>query len=248
MARTSWSRVTALIGPAGSGKSELAIALATDAVVARKGGTPHVALVDLDVLKPYFRAREAAQILRAAGVELLAPEGVLAVADLPIIPPTVRGAISRADMRVVIDVGGDPVGARALGSLADVMTAAPHDLLLIISRHRPFAGSFDEIMATAAGLAGASGLKITGVVANTHMMEATTVEDVRWGLDLSRQVATALAVELRLVMIPEGLAEAEELPLDLPPIVIVKRRMTPVFMGGVVLKSSPRGMRQVPGS
>ena len=231
------ARVTAIIGPYGSGKTELAISLALE-TKARSGeiGISKIALADLDVLKPYFRSREAADVLAAAGVELIAPKGALANTDLPILPAELRGSIGRSDARIIMDVGGDPVGARALGSLSDVVGAAGYDLLLVINRNRPFAESFENVMALAEQIMGACQLEITGVVSNTHLMEETTIEDVRGGLDLSRQVATALGVDVRLVMVPEGLSRIAASLVEVPPVVTVRRHMKPEFMGGVVLK------------
>jgi hypothetical protein len=232
-------RVTALIGPYGSGKTELAITLALDAAARkRKTGISEIALVDLDVLKPYFRSREAGAILAAAGVRLIAPLGALAEADLPIVPAEARGMLSRTDVRTILDVGGDPVGARALGSLSDVVGAAEYDLLLVINRNRPFADSRDSVVSVAREIVAACKLQVTGIVSNTHMVEETTVDDVRWGLDLSRQVAAALKVDVRLVMVPEGLEGIEAVACELPPVVTVRRHMRPVFQGGVVLNTA----------
>lgn len=233
-------RVTALIGPYGSGKSELAIGLATQAARALTGHPEwtRVALADLDVLKPYFRSREAGQRLRESDVDLIAPAGALALADLPIIPAEVRGALARSDRMVLLDVGGDPVGARALGSLSDLMRAADHDLLLVLNRNRPFMETLAGVIAQARQISTAAQLPITGVVSNTHFLEETTLEDVFGGLDLARQVAAALGVEVRLLGVPEHLAgELGEQP-HLPPRMVIRRLMKPEFLGGVVLAPS----------
>ena len=226
-------RVTAIIGPFGSGKSELAIELALRAVSRYPG---QVALADLDVLKPYFRSREAEALLAEAGVELIAPTGGLANTDLPIVPATLRGRLGRDDVHVIMDVGGDPVGARALGSLSDVVAATDYDLLFVVNRNRPFADSLDKLVAMAHEIMGACQLEITGVVSNTHLMEETSLEDILGGLELSRQVATALQVEVRYLMVPELTQGLAAKPVDLPSLVTVRRRMRPAFMGGVVLK------------
>ena len=231
-------RVTALAGPFGSGKTELAIGLATLAArQAREesrwtGGT---VLGDLDVIKPYFRSREARESLGQAGVRLIAPSAALASADLPIVVPELRGFVARADTQVILDVGGDSVGARALGSLSDVAREADCDLLLVLNRYRPFMGSLEEVLAQARGIAAAARLDITGVVSNTNLVEETTRQDIEWGLELARAVALALGAPLRLLALPEHLASAFEALPDLPPAVVVRRRMLPVFLGGVVL-------------
>ena len=229
-------RVTALIGPYGSGKTELAIAMAIHAMQAATSGGPfqHVALADLDVLKPYFRSREAGDRLTPMGIRLLAPEGALANSDLPILTPEIRGSLQRADMQLVLDVGGDPVGARALGSLSDVVAASEYDLLLVLNRYRPFMDSVDSVVAQARNIAAASLLTITGLVSNTHILDDTTAQDVEWGLDLAREVSSALSVPIRLLAVPRALAPQFDKP-GLPPVVGIARHILPSFLGGVVL-------------
>ena len=105
-------RVTLLVGHFGSGKTEIALNSAMDLA---SRGTP-VTMADLDVVKPYFRTRSARALLHEAGIELLAPEGDNIHADLPIIVPQIRSHLRQSSRRLIIDVGGDDVGARVLGS------------------------------------------------------------------------------------------------------------------------------------
>src|SRR5690349_3516102 len=101
-------RVTALVGPYGSGKTELAIGLSLFAAqrVAQgmAGGLKRAALGDLDVLKPYFRSREVSDSIKTSGVHLLAPAGALSGSDLPIITPELRGSVLREDTQLILDV------------------------------------------------------------------------------------------------------------------------------------------------
>ena len=231
-------RVTALVGPFGAGKSELAIGLAQWAArqAVPAGAAPRrVALADLDVIKPYFRSREVVTSLRAQGIGLIAPAGALAQADLPILTPELRGTVSRGDTQLILDVGGDPVGARALGSISDVVGATDYDLLLVLNRNRPFMDRLDSVIAHVRGIAEAAHLSFTGVIANTHMMDETTLEDIEGGLVLARAVAAALAVPVRLLGVPQALAGALAGRTDLPPIVAIRRHMLPEFLGGLVL-------------
>lgn len=228
--RFARSRVTALVGPYGSGKTELALALAAMAV---QQGSSNVLLADLDVIKPYFRSREAGQRAARIGVRLVAPEGALASADMPIVPHEVRSLIGRHDADVILDVGGDPVGARVLGSLSDVLTASGCDLLLVINRYRPFMDTTERALGLARFIAEAARLPLTGVVANTHLMDETTAEDIRWGLEIAREVCQGLGLPLRLLGVPAALlAEFAGQP-GLPPIMAIHRQMMPEFLGGV---------------
>src|SRR5665647_378642 len=63
-------RVLVLVGGYGAGKTQLAISLALK--WAREG--KRVALVDLDLINPYFRLREIAETLEHQGLEIICPE------------------------------------------------------------------------------------------------------------------------------------------------------------------------------
>ena len=110
-------RITAIVGHFGSGKTEIAV---NGALKLAGDGVP-VALVDLDVVKPYFRSRAARGTLAEHGVDLVVPAGDNIFADLPIIVPQIRTLLRDGRRKVLVDVGGDDTGARALGSLADAV-------------------------------------------------------------------------------------------------------------------------------
>jgi len=63
--------VTVLVGHFGAGKSEIAVNLAFGW---RERGEA-VAVVDLDVVKPYFRSRLLRDEMQARGITLVAPQG-----------------------------------------------------------------------------------------------------------------------------------------------------------------------------
>ena len=232
-------RVTALVGPYGSGKTELSIGLSLwCSQQIAKGTAPgltRAALGDLDVLKPYFRSREVKDSIKTSGIELLAPAGALATSGLPILTPELRGSVLREDTQVVLDVGGDPVGARALGSISDVVGKAGYDLLLVLNRYRPFMDTLEKVAEQARRIAAAAQLDFTGVVSNTNLLDETTAEDVEWGLELAGQVAAELGVPVRLLGVTEHLLETFAARPGLPPVVGIRRRMTPHFLGGVGL-------------
>lgn len=241
-------KATALIGPYGSGKSELALTLAhLMARRIRRRGTrfAKVALGDIDVLKPYFRAREAGEALRAGGIALLAPAGDLSGADLPILTPELRGALRDDGTQIVLDVGGDPAGARALGSLRDAMTAGECALWLVLNKNRPFMESVEDVVGQALKIQRASGLALTGIVSNTHMMEETTLGDVTAGIELARRVGQAIGVPVCLVGLNEEMCEEISrarggATLQGLPAIVLERSLRPAFLGGCALgQTSP---------
>ena len=98
-----------LLGHFGSGKTELSLA------IARQLGHG-TALVDLDIVNPYFRSSEHKNVLLEEGIDVIMPSFANTTVDVPALSADVQ-AVFQSDRykHVVIDVGGDPAGATALG-------------------------------------------------------------------------------------------------------------------------------------
>ncbi|MDH7480255.1 MAG: hypothetical protein QHH02_09610, partial [Syntrophomonadaceae bacterium] len=112
-------KVTILTGHFGSGKTEIAINYALR-LKAEGGAGQEVALVDLDLVNPYFRSREARRVVEEGGVRMVIPPAEVLQTDLPVIPAAVFSVLDEArngNWQVVIDLGGDDQGALVLGQL-----------------------------------------------------------------------------------------------------------------------------------
>jgi hypothetical protein len=190
------SPVTILVGHFGSGKTEIAVNLAFGLQAQGR----QVVLGDLDVVKPYFRCRLMRHDLAAKGIELIAPEGDRFYADLPIVVPQIRAAADRAARgagTTILDVGGDDTGARVLGSLAGALPREAIDLLFVVNTNRPFAEDEAAIAAMLRDVEAAARLRVTGLIANTHLMDETTPADVRAGLAVARALSESTGVPVR---------------------------------------------------
>jgi len=181
--------VTVLVGHFGAGKSEIAINLA----FGWRDGGEAVSVVDLDVVKPYFRSRLLRDEMQARGITLVVPQDDRFYADLPIVVPEVRGAVGRAIAghgRAILDVGGADVGSRVLGSIAGLDDPALADVIFVVNGNRPFAESPTPSSACCASRTGieAEGY---GLAANTHLINETTDDTVVEGLALAGAVARA---------------------------------------------------------
>ncbi len=189
-------RITVFVGGYGSGKTEVAVNFT--AHFAHLGYQPFF-IVDLDIVNPYFRSREAAKPLIAMGVNVIMPEGEQCTADLPIIKPQVKGAIESDEGYVVLDVGGDDVGARVVSSMADSFKRDSYELLMVLNANRPFTSDLPRCMKMIQEIEASCRLKVTGLVSNTHLIDETDAETVLRGLELARQVEKESGVELRFV-------------------------------------------------
>lgn len=218
-------RVIIFTGNYGSGKTEVSVNFSLQLAEA----DPPVSIVDLDIVNPYFRCREAIQPLEEAGLEVIVPRGEHFASELPIILPEVRGSILRDGGRVVLDVGGDDVGARVLsGFAADLVDRA--DLVLVLNARRPFTDTVDGAVRIVREIESASRLRVTGLVSNTHLMENTTPELVQEGLDLAEKVGEALEIPLRFVALMEEVADAMANSSLPAPVLRMQRRMLPPWI------------------
>ncbi|GAI72150.1 unnamed protein product, partial [marine sediment metagenome] len=94
-------RIKIFVGGFGSGKTEIAINYSIDC---RKSHAK-VAIVDLDIVNPYFRTRETRNALNHKDVKVVAPEGKFTYADVPLISPEIKGLIQSPDYYLILDVG-----------------------------------------------------------------------------------------------------------------------------------------------
>jgi hypothetical protein len=196
---------TVLVGPFGSGKSEIAVNLA----FGLRNRGHEVTLVDLDLVKPFFRCRLAKPDLESRGIRLVAPADDHFYADLPILVPEARTA-SRGDggpsPRLIFDVGGDDLGARVLGSLSGILDPAGTELLFVVNTNRPFAEDLPALCRMLDEIQRVARLAVTGLAANTHLMDETTAETVRTGIRAARALEEATGIPLRFAAVAAGLA------------------------------------------
>jgi hypothetical protein len=141
-------------------------------------------------------------------VEVIAPRGDNFASELPIILPEVRGVITRPGGRVILDVGGDDVGARVLSAFASVLPADQADLLMVLNARRPFTDSVAGALKIMREIETASRLKVTGLVANTHLMDETTPETVREGIRAARELGAATGLPVRFCVMQRSVADA----------------------------------------
>ncbi|UCD18574.1 MAG: hypothetical protein JSV44_06630 [Candidatus Zixiibacteriota bacterium] len=212
-------RIIALVGGFGSGKTEVSINLAKYLV--RSHNFP-VTLVDLDLVNPYFRSREAITEMETLGVELIAPRGGKFYADLPILLPQVRGLIEGHEGMLILDVGGDAQGTRALGSMSGIFPQGKYEMLMVLNSRRP--QTFDVVgcIKTMDRIAHSSKLRFTGLISNTHLIDETDEEILLEGFHLAREVSRESGLPVVFVSAKRGILDRMDtaifgcpvLPLD----------------------------------
>jgi hypothetical protein len=195
-ATASPASLTIFAGRFGSGKTEASIAYAIS--LSDKQGTG-VVLIDLDVVTPYFRSREAQDMLARRGVEVIAPLAIGRHLDTPAITPQILGAIEQLSRPTVLDVGGDRQGARVLGQFSHAITQRGYSMHFVVNPYRPFSDSLPALAASIAEIEESSRLKVTSIASNPNLMEETTAEQIFAGHARIERFAQELGLPVAVV-------------------------------------------------
>jgi hypothetical protein len=208
----SKKRMIIVTGHYGSGKTEFSVSLAMLMAHEAKGPFPRLALVDMDIVNPYFRSRERMRMLEDVGVKVYG--GVYKTeitAELPELAADIRAPLEDQGCRVIIDAGGNDSGAKVLIQFKKYFTPDETAVLAVLNFNRfetrDASSAIDHINAIEA----VTGLRVEGIVNNTHLLLETTAETIVKGhqlcIDVCRQTGTALWCDCY----PEQLVQKETL-------------------------------------
>lgn len=208
-------RVTIVTGHYGSGKSEFSVNLALRyRAELSSGGNGHapaedtaneftVALADVDVVNPYFRSREQRALLESHGIRVVGNQlGIDSGVDLPSVSPEVYSLVRDKYVRLILDTGGDPVGARLLGTVRRLLDPFDSEVLCVVNGSRPETSDAERAIAMIRSIEAAAGLAVTGLVNNTHMLEHTGRDHILEGDRLCREIRERTEIPVRYVGVP----------------------------------------------
>ena len=186
-------KVKVLIGNYGSGKSELALNFAMQS--AARG--ERTELIDLDMVNTYFRLTERGKMVEQKEFRLVSPNFACSGIETLSLPAEVQSAFVMDWDSVIFDVGGDDVGATALGRYHQDFVDLPEgalEVLNVVNIRRPLASTLDKIHRLQEGMQAHSRLQITGMINNTNLATMTTAQELWDGYELLRQVSDASGI------------------------------------------------------
>ena len=187
--------IVVICGNYGSGKTETAVNLA----VTKKQEGLDVKIADLDLVNPYFRTREAKDLLEDMGIGVILPDDKYMHADLPILTPAVAGIIQQPSELTILDAGGDDAGVTVLAALADHLSKKDIHMLQVINPFRPFTENIKACMKIKEEIENSSKLKITGIVSNANLIDKTTPEHIYKGYEFLKNVSYATGIEIKFI-------------------------------------------------
>jgi len=200
--RTS-PQITIFAGRFGSGKTEIALNWA--AAISKRGLDPY--LIDLDIVTPYFRTRDRATEMAALGVQVVSPFPAGHRLHIPAVNPQIQGAIEQSARPVVVDLGGDEQGVRALAPYVHLIRGRAHAMYFVANPYRPFMDTADKIEGAVRAIERSAHLAVTGLVSNPNLMSESSPELFARGHHLVEQAARQLDLPIAFAAVGEDLSE-----------------------------------------
>ena len=209
-------RISIFCGHYGSGKTNIAVNYA----LALKAAGKAVRIADLDIVNPYFRTKDSADALSAAGIPLISPAYANSNVDLPALPQELYSLVQQRQYHAVMDVGGDDRGALALGRYTPyIIEENDYDMFCVVNFYRPLTQNAEEAAEVMAEITAAARSPFTAIVNNSNLGRDTTPDDVLRTVPecekLSRLTGLPIAfTTVEKTLLPE-MGEGNYLPLVL---------------------------------
>ncbi|HHV28571.1 MAG TPA: hypothetical protein GXX73_03040 [Clostridium sp.] len=188
-------RISIFTGHFGSGKTEVSVNYA----LKLKEQNLNTAIVDFDIVNPFFRTTDAKRELESKGIWVVSPLYANTNVDIPALPAEIYTLFEKKEYNVVFDVGGDDLGARALSRYKDEIENDDYEMYFVINTRRPMTDTVDKIERMICEIEGASRLKVSKLVNNTNLVGKTTVEDVIEGHKMIKELSQKLNIPIAFV-------------------------------------------------
>lgn len=168
------ARINVFAGHFGSGKTEIAINYALK--LSEEG--KKVAIVDIDIVNPYFNVRDVRGFLEEKGIRVISSNPDLANAELMVVTGEVNSVFNDKSYDVIIDVGGDPEGAVVLGQYNRFFREEPYIMNFVVNTKRPLTSDSESTEDYLRNIERVSRLKAGSLIANSNLSYDTCENDV----------------------------------------------------------------------
>ena len=173
-------RLTLFAGHYGSGKTNIAVNYALKLAAEGK----KVCIADLDIVNPYFRTKDSAKELAAAGIDLISPQFANSNVDLPALPAEAYRLVTDKASYGIMDIGGDDRGAYALGRYVPaIVEENNYRMIFVANCYRPLTRTPEEALEVMREIEEACKLRFTDIINNSNLGTETKPETVLASLD-----------------------------------------------------------------
>ena len=206
-------RLTLFAGHYGSGKTNIAVNYAL--LLAKEG--KDVCIADLDIVNPYFRTKDSAKELEAAGIHLISPQFANTNVDLPALPAEAYRLVTDKSIYGIMDIGGDDRGAYALGRYVPAMVEENNYRMVYVANcYRPLTRTPEDALEVMREIEAACGLKFTDIINNSNLAAETTAETVLDSVTFVEELSRISGLPIFATSAEERVAAKLELENVLP--------------------------------
>ena len=185
-------KITVITGHYGCGKTNVSVNLA----LMKAKQAERVAVVDLDIVNPYFRTADFGKLFADNGIRLVAPMYANSNLDIPALSFDLAGIIDGYDS-VIIDVGGDPEGAAALGRYSDVLgNREDLGLYYVVNKYRYLTSTPEEAVELLREIEASGTVPCSGIINNSNLGKLTDNKTLTESAEYAEAVARAVGVPL----------------------------------------------------
>ena len=198
-------RLTLFAGHYGSGKTNIAVNYALHLAKENK----KVCIADLDIVNPYFRTKDSAKELEAAGVHLISPQFANTNVDLPALPAEAYRLVTDRSSYGIMDIGGDDRGAYALGRYVPTLKEENNYRMVFVANcYRPLTRTPEEAMEVMREIEEACKLRFTDIINNSNLASETTPETVLESQDYMEKLSVLSGLPIFATTAETHVAEA----------------------------------------
>ena len=200
-------RVTLFAGHYGSGKTNIAVNFALHLA----GEGKPVTLADMDIVNPYYRSKDSAQELEAAGVKVIASAYANTNVDVPALPQEMYSVTEDTSRYAVLDVGGDDRGALALGRYAPaILQENDYHMIYVFNASRPLSRTAEMALEIMGEIEVAGGIPFTAIVNNTNLGRDTDWETVAASRKEAEKLSKISSLPLLFTAVEESVLPINE--------------------------------------
>ena len=198
-------RLTLFAGHYGSGKTNIAVNYALKLA----GEGKDVVIADLDIVNPYFRTKDSAAVLEAAGVQLISPQFANSNVDLPALPAEAYRLVQDKSIYGIMDIGGDDRGAYALGRYVPTLKEENNYRMVFVANcYRPLTRTPEDAMEVMREIEEACKLRFTDIINNSNLASETTPQTVLDSLEYMEKLSALSGLPIFATTAEYTVAEA----------------------------------------
>ena len=186
-----YKKINIITGHYGSGKTNISVNMALELA----GRGEKVTVVDLDIVNPYFRTADFEALFGEHNIQLTVPTYANSNLDIPALGFDMNGIADREGY-IIIDVGGDDEGAKALGRYRPVFKKYDTQMLYVINKCRYLTKEPEEALQLMYDIENASGLKCDGIINNTNLGSETDSNIISDSAEYAKAVCEAANLPL----------------------------------------------------